>query len=145
MAWSYCLAAADAPTYTCTPSCLCASRAQEPSSPSLESSQSPGPPAHRIARHSSHLGSIPASSHQCRPRAGIAGQLGELRDVLVHGHGPLFQILKLFLLQLDHSLGNMMCTESSPKFRLVDAFRLLVGFHISIPPVGCRTQELVSG
>jgi hypothetical protein len=65
--------------------------------------------------------------------------LGELGDVLVHGHGPLFQILKLFLLQLDHSLGNMMCTESSPKFRPVDAFRLLMGFHISIPLVGCRT------
>jgi hypothetical protein len=29
---------------------------------------------------------------------GIAGQLGELSDVLVHRHGPLFQILKLFLL-----------------------------------------------
>jgi hypothetical protein len=47
---------------------------------------------------------------------GIAGQSGELSDVLIHRHGPLFQILKLFLLQLDHSLGNMMCTESSPKF-----------------------------
>jgi hypothetical protein len=47
---------------------------------------------------------------------GIAGQLGELSDVLVQRHGPLFQILKLFLLQLDHSLGNMLCTERSPKF-----------------------------
>jgi hypothetical protein len=29
---------------------------------------------------------------------GIAGQLSELSDVLTHRHGPLFQILKLFLL-----------------------------------------------
>jgi hypothetical protein len=74
---------------------------------------------------------------------GIAGQLGERCDVLIHRHGPLFQILKLFLLQLDHSLGNMLCMESSPKFWPVDAFRLLAGFHISIPPVGCMARELV--
>jgi hypothetical protein len=90
------------------------------------------PPEHRPVRHSSHPGNIPASSHQCRPHVGIAGQLGELSDVLIHRHGPLFQILKLFLLQLDHSLGNMMCTETSPKFRPVDALGLLVCFHISI-------------
>jgi hypothetical protein len=76
---------------------------------------------------------------------GKAGQLGELSDVLVHGHGPLFQIMKFFLLQFDHSLGNMMCTESSPKFWLVDSLGLLMGFHISIPPVSCRTRELVRG
>jgi hypothetical protein len=29
---------------------------------------------------------------------GIAGQLSELGDVLIHRYGPLFQILKLFLL-----------------------------------------------
>jgi hypothetical protein len=29
---------------------------------------------------------------------GIARQLSKLGDVLIHGHGPLFQILKLFLL-----------------------------------------------
>jgi hypothetical protein len=36
---------------------------QEPCSPSLESSQSPEPPEHRLAHHSSHSGSILASSH----------------------------------------------------------------------------------
>jgi hypothetical protein len=63
---------------------------------------------------------------------GIAGQLGELSDIL-------------FLLQLDHSSGNMMCMESSPKFGSVDALGLLMGLHISIPPVDCRTRELVRG
>jgi hypothetical protein len=29
---------------------------------------------------------------------GIVGQLGELSDVLIHRHGPLFQIMNLFLL-----------------------------------------------
>jgi hypothetical protein len=60
---------------------------------------------------------------------GIAGQLGELSNVLVHSHGLMFQILKLFLLQLDHALGNMMCTESSPEFCPVVALGLLGGFH----------------
>jgi hypothetical protein len=46
---------------------------------------------------------------------GIARQLSEPNDVLIHRHGPLFQILKLFLLQLDNSLVNMMCTKSSSK------------------------------
>jgi hypothetical protein len=74
---------------------------------------------------------------------GTAGQLSELSDIFIHRHGPLFQILKLFLLQLDQSLGNMMYTERSSEFRLVDALMLLMDFHISIPPVGCRTRELV--
>jgi hypothetical protein len=76
---------------------------------------------------------------------GIAGQLGELSDVLGHRLGPLFQILKLFLLQLDHSLGNMICKESGPEFWPVDALGPLVGFHISIPSVGYRARELVRG
>jgi hypothetical protein len=41
---------------------------------------------------------------------GVARQLSELGNVLIHRHGPLFQILKL-LLYLDNSLGNMMCTK----------------------------------
>jgi hypothetical protein len=54
---------------------------------------------------------------------------------------PLFQILKLLPLQLHHSLGNMMCTESSSEFWPVDALRFLMGFHISIPLVGCRPES----
>jgi hypothetical protein len=73
---------------------------------------------------------------------GVARQLGELIDVLVHRHGLLFQILKFLLLQLDNSLGNMMCTESSSEFRLVDALGFLMGFHVSIPPVGYRIKKL---
>jgi hypothetical protein len=37
---------------------------------------------------------------------GIARQLSELGDVLIHRLGPLFQILKLLLLHLDNSLGE---------------------------------------
>jgi hypothetical protein len=72
---------------------------------------------------------------------GVMRQMSELGDILIHRHRPLFQILKL--LQLDNSLGNMMCMKSSSEFWPVDALRLLMGFHISIPPVGCRTRELV--
>jgi hypothetical protein len=77
-------------------------------------------------------------------KQGIARQLSELGDVLVHSHGPLFQILNL-LLQLDNSLGKMMCMESSSKLWPVDALKFLMGFHISIPPVGYRTRKLVRG
>jgi hypothetical protein len=76
---------------------------------------------------------------------GIAGQLSELSDVLVHRHGSLFQILKLFLLQLDHSLGNMIYMKNSSEFWPVDALRFLMGFHISIPLVNSRIRELVRG
>jgi hypothetical protein len=76
---------------------------------------------------------------------GISRQLSELGEILIHRHGPLFQILKLLLLQLDNYFGNMMCMESSSEFRPVDAFRFLMGFHVSIPPVGCRTRKLVRG
>jgi hypothetical protein len=38
-----------------------------------------------------------------------------------------------------------MCTESNSKHRPVDALRFLMGFHVSIPPVGCRTKKLVRG
>jgi hypothetical protein len=55
---------------------------------------------------------------------GIVRQLSELSDVLVHKHGPLFPILKL--LQLDNSLGNMMCMKSNSKLWPIDALRFLI-------------------
>jgi hypothetical protein len=76
---------------------------------------------------------------------GVVRYLSELGDILVHKHGPLFEILKLLLLLLDDSLGNMMCTKSSFEFWLVDALGFLMDFHINIPPVGCRTRKLVRG
>jgi hypothetical protein len=76
---------------------------------------------------------------------GISRQLSELGEILIHRHGPLFQILKLLLLQLDNYFKNMMCMESSSEFRPVDAFGFVMGFHVSIPLVGCRTRKLVRG
>jgi hypothetical protein len=35
--------------------------------------------------------------------------------------------------------------ESISKLQPVDALDLLMGFHVSIPPVGCRTKKLVRG
>jgi hypothetical protein len=74
----------------------------------------------------------------------IMRQLGELGDVLIHTHVPLFQILKL-LLQLNHSLGYMVCMESSSKLRPVDALEFLMGFHESIPPVSYMSRKLMKG
>jgi hypothetical protein len=74
---------------------------------------------------------------------GIARQLSELGDILIHRYGSLFQILKLLLLQLDNSLGNMIHTKSSSELWPVDALGFLMGFHISIPTVNCRTRKLM--
>jgi hypothetical protein len=68
----------------------------------------------------------------------LARQLSEYGDVLIHRHGSLLQILEL-LLQLDHSLGNMVSTESSSKLRPVDALRFFMSFHVHIPPISCRS------
>jgi hypothetical protein len=74
----------------------------------------------------------------------IARQLSKLGDILIHRHGPLFQILEL-LLQLDYSMGNMVCMQSSSKFWPLSALEFLMGFHVSIPLVICRTKKLVRG
>jgi hypothetical protein len=76
---------------------------------------------------------------------GIERKLSELGDIHIHRQGPQHHILKLLILQLDDSVGNMMCTKSSSKFQLVDALGFLMGFHISITQVSCRTRELVRG
>jgi hypothetical protein len=42
-------------------------------------------------------------------------------------------------------LGNMTCTKGGSELQPVDSLRFLMGFHVSIPPVGCRTKKLVGG
>jgi hypothetical protein len=37
----------------------------------------------------------------------------------------------------------VMCMENSSEFWPVDALGVLMDFHVSIPPIGCRTRELV--
>jgi hypothetical protein len=39
----------------------------------------------------------------------------------------------------------MMYTESSSELRPVDALGILMGFYVSIPPIGYRTRKLVRG
>jgi hypothetical protein len=75
----------------------------------------------------------------------VTRQLSELGDILFYRHGPQFHILKLLPLQLDDSLGNMMHMERSSEFRPVDPLGFLMGFHVRIASVGCRTRELVRG
>jgi hypothetical protein len=95
---SSCLIDADATTYACAPSLPCDILAQGPCSPSLGSSQSLEPPKHRSAHHLGHLRNTPISSHQCQLHGGVARQLTELGDVLIHRHEAMFQIIKLLLL-----------------------------------------------
>jgi hypothetical protein len=57
----------------------------------------------------------------------------------------LFQILILLPLQLDNSLGNMMCMQGISEFRPIDALGFLMGFRVCIPLVGYGTRKLVRG
>jgi hypothetical protein len=100
--------------------------------------QSIGQPINQATQEIFLLLSISVDFMQC-----VARQLSELGDVLIHTHGPLFQILKHLLLQLHNSLGNMICRENGFEFWPVDALGFLMGFHISIPPIGCGTRKLV--
>jgi hypothetical protein len=74
---------------------------------------------------------------------GIARQLGEPSNILIHHHRALPQVLELFLFQLDHALGNVMSAESGPELLPNDALRLLMSIHIRIPPFRCRSLQLV--
>jgi hypothetical protein len=76
---------------------------------------------------------------------GVMGQLSETSNVLTHRHRPLLQVLKFFLLHLDNALGYVMQTECSPEFLPIYAVRLLMCINICIPPVGCKSLELVCG
>jgi hypothetical protein len=102
---------ADAPTYTCAPSLLCHFLAQGPYSPSLGSSQSLEPPKRQsiIQAIQETLLFLLISVDFMQ---GVARQLSKLGDVLIHKQGPLFQILKLLLLYIDNSLGNIMMRTS---------------------------------
>jgi hypothetical protein len=39
----------------------------------------------------------------------------------------------------------MMCMKSISELKSVDALRFHMGFHVSIPSVGCMTRKLVRG
>jgi hypothetical protein len=69
----------------------------------------------------------------------ITRWLGEPSDVLIHYHGSLLQMLKLLLLELDHTLGNMVSSESNSELWPVNNLWFLMHFYISIPPVGCKS------
>jgi hypothetical protein len=69
--------------------------------------------------------------------------LCEMSNVLAHIQGTLLQVLKFFLLQLDHALWDVMRAENSPDFLPIDAVELLMCINICIPPVGCRSLELM--
>jgi hypothetical protein len=45
-----------------------------------------------------------------------------MSDTLAHDHGCLLQIVELFLLELDDSLGYMMRSENHLEFIPIDGF-----------------------
>jgi hypothetical protein len=72
----------------------------------------------------------------------IAGKLRETGDVLTHRHGSLLQILEL-LLELDNALRYIMRAESHLKLIPVDGVMFFMSFYICIPPISCRSCQLM--
>jgi hypothetical protein len=73
----------------------------------------------------------------------VAGKLCEMSHILTHHHGSLLQILELLLLELDNTLRNMMRTENHLELIPVDGVRFFLSFYICIPPISCRSCQLV--
>jgi hypothetical protein len=72
----------------------------------------------------------------------IAGKLRETSGILTHCHGSLLQIMEL-LLELDNSLRYVMRVESHLELILFDGVRFFMSFYICIPPISCRSCQLV--
>jgi hypothetical protein len=72
----------------------------------------------------------------------IARKLRETSDILAHRHGSLLQILEL-LLKLDNALRYVMRAESHLKLIPVDGVRFFMSFYICIPPINCRSYQLM--
>jgi hypothetical protein len=68
--------------------------------------------------------------------------LGEPSNILIHHHKALLQVLELFLFQLDHTLGNVISTESGPELLPINALQLMI-IHMHIPPFRCSSFQLV--
>jgi hypothetical protein len=73
----------------------------------------------------------------------VARKLREMSDILTHRHGSLLQILELFLLDLDNTLRYVMGSESHLELIPVDSVRFFMSFHICIPPISCRSYQLM--
>jgi hypothetical protein len=72
----------------------------------------------------------------------IARKLDEMGDILTHCHGSLLQILEL-LLELDNTLRYVMRSESHLELILVDGVRFFISFYICIPPIRCKSYQLM--
>jgi hypothetical protein len=73
----------------------------------------------------------------------VAGKLREMSDILTYRHGSLLQILELLLLKLDNSLRYVMRVESHLELIIVDSVRFFMSFYIRIPPISCRSCQLM--
>jgi hypothetical protein len=73
----------------------------------------------------------------------IARKLHETSDILAHRHGSLLQILELLLLELDNALRYKMRSESHLELIPIDGVRFFMSFYICIPPISCRSCQLM--
>jgi hypothetical protein len=73
----------------------------------------------------------------------VAEKLRETGDIPAHRHGSLLQILKLLLLELDNTLRYVMRSESHLELIPVDGVRFFMSFYVCIPPISCRSYQLM--
>jgi hypothetical protein len=64
-------------------------------------------------------------------------------DILTHRHGSLLQILELLLLDLDNTLRYVIRVESHLDLIPIDGVRFFMSFYICIPPISCRSYQLM--
>jgi hypothetical protein len=76
---------------------------------------------------------------------GVSGQLNERVEVLIDRHAALPQVSEFLLLQLHGAAGYIVVTETSLKLIPCDGVDIYMGATVCLPPICCRTKQLVRG
>jgi hypothetical protein len=76
---------------------------------------------------------------------GVSGQLNEWIEVLIHRHAAVLQISEFLLLQFHGAIGYIVVIKMSLKLVPRDGVDICMGVTICLPPICCRTKELVHG
>jgi hypothetical protein len=74
---------------------------------------------------------------------GVSGQLNELVEVLIDQHAALPHISEFLLLNFHGVAGYIVVTETSLEPVPCDVIDICMGVTVCLPPICCRTKELV--
>jgi hypothetical protein len=66
-------------------------------------------------------------------------------NIIIHCHPALFQVCEFLLLQLHGATRHLVSTKMSLELIPHDGVDICMGVAVRLPPVGCRSIELVHG